>query len=161
MQNETQPGVVRNPFGAIDVPDPDGADVAAFAASVKLEGMADDSNATRWASIDVAPSNSIEGAWCSRWNGGADPTLAGDAADKWKQGRAELRAIGDRFFLYFDWHDGARRGLIEAMRLGENRMAGKYINLTNPDIVRPWIGLIVGPQRIDGCWTSGRLNFRR
>jgi hypothetical protein len=63
--------------------------------------------------------------------------------------------------LYFDCHDGARRGLIEARRMGENRLACKYINLTNPDIVRPWIGLIVGPQRIGGCRTSGRLDLRR
>jgi hypothetical protein len=60
MQNETQPGVVRNSFGAIDVPDPDGADVAAFAASVKPEGVADDSNATRRDGLRLASRRAIQ-----------------------------------------------------------------------------------------------------
>ena len=43
-----------------------------------------------------------------------------------------------------------RRGLIDARREGANRLAGKYINLNNPEIVRPWTGLIVDNRRIDG-----------
>ena len=38
---------------------------------------------------------------------------------------------------------------------------GKYINLTDPKVTRPWIGLIVSNRRIDGRWTGGRLDFRR
>jgi hypothetical protein len=54
----------------------------------------------------------------------------------------------------------ARRGLIDARRDGA-RLVGKYINLTDPKIMRPWIGLIVSDLRIDGRWTGGRLDFRR
>ena len=28
-------------------------------------------------------------------------------------------------------------------------------------MIRPWIGLIVSNERIDGRWTGGRLDFRR
>jgi hypothetical protein len=41
------------------------------------------------------------------------------------------------------------------------RLVGKYINLSNPAITRPWIGLIVSERRIDGRWPQGRLDFRR
>jgi hypothetical protein len=105
--------------------------------------------------------DTIEGDWSSRWNGGADPTIAGDAADKWKQGRAKARIIGDRIYLSFDWDSGARKGLIDARREGPQRLVGKYINLSNPAITRPWIGRIVSEQRIDGRWPQGRLDFRR
>jgi hypothetical protein len=91
---------------------------------------------------------------------GADPTIPGDAANKWKQGQAEVKASGDRLYLLFDWNNGARRGLIDAHR-EDTRLVGKYINLTDPKVTRPWIGLIVSNQRIDGRWTGGRLDFRR
>jgi hypothetical protein len=61
----------------------------------------------------------------------------------------------------FDWDSGARQGLIDARRDGPQRLVGKYINLGNSAITRPWIGLVVNNQRIDGRWTEGRLDFRR
>ena len=151
----------RNPFDVMDVPDPNDRDVLAFATGATLAGAADDENAQAW----VAPSErdysgAIEGNWSSRWNGGADATIPGDAANKWKQGQAEVKAAGDRLYLFFDWDNGARRGLIDARREG-TRLVGKYINLTDPKVTRPWIGLIVSNQRIDGRWTGGRLDFRR
>ena len=45
----------------------------------------------------------IEGEWSSRWNGAADPTIPGDAPDKWKQGQGEAKIVGDRLYLLFDW----------------------------------------------------------
>jgi hypothetical protein len=107
------------------------------------------------------PNGTIEGNWASRWNGGADPTIPEDAAYKWKWGGAEAKIIGERVYLLFDWDRGARRGLIDAMRDGPQRLVGKYINLSNPTITRPWVGLIVSDARIDGRWTNGRLDFRR
>ena len=86
---------------------------------------------------------------------------AGDTAKKWKQGRGEARISGDRVYLYFDWNSGARKGLIDAKREGPQRLVGKYINLTSPEITRPWIGLIVDDRRIDGRFPEGRLDFRR
>ena len=152
----------RNPFEVMDVPNPNDREVFEFAASAKLSGTSNDENAKAW----MPPSglnqySSIEGNWSSRWNGGADPTIPGDVANKWKCGQAEARAIDDRVYLIFDWDGGARRGLIDARREGATRLVGKYINLTDPKITRPWIGLIVNNQRIDGRWSGGRLDFRR
>jgi hypothetical protein len=151
---------VRNPFGTMDVPDPNGPESTAFAATASLDGSRADTNAVSWGSPSH-PIGLIEGYWSSRWNGGADPTIAGDAPEKWKQGQGELRLQDDRAYLLFDWDGGKRKGLIDARRDGATRLVGRYINLTNPDIVRPWIGLIVSERRIDGRWSGGRLDFRR
>jgi hypothetical protein len=152
---------IRNPFGVMDVPDPNDADVQAFAATATLDATADDQNAGAWGTLGGSGQyDTIAGNWSSRWNGGADPTIPGDAADQWKQGLGEVRLSGERAYLMFTWDHGARRGLIDARREGA-RLTGKYINLTDPKITRPWIGLIVNHQRIDGRWTGGRLDFRR
>jgi hypothetical protein len=152
----------RNPFGVMDVPSSNDQEVVDFAADVKLEGLADDENAGTWGTLanDHQPS-AIEGNWSSRWNGGADATIPGDTKDKWKQGHAEARVARERVYFLFDWDNGARRGLIDAQRDGAKRLVGKYINLSNPDITRPWVGLIVSDRRIDGRWLGGRLDFRR
>ncbi|MBR0812287.1 hypothetical protein JQ544_12180 [Bradyrhizobium diazoefficiens] len=160
MQQAIAHLVIRNPFGTMDVPSPDDAEVKDYAATATLAGDAADVNAAAWAAI-AAPSDPIEGIWASRWNGGADPTIAGDTPDKWKPGRAEIRIAGSRIYLRFDWDDGRRHGLIEAARDGAGRLVGKYINLTTPAITRPWIGRVVEAGRIDGCFPEGRLDFRR
>jgi hypothetical protein len=164
-ENEARRGEVsaqvRNPFGVMDVPAPNDDEVTQFAGSTAREQSADDDNAKMWITSDGRPHETIEGEWSSRWNGGADPTISGDAAHKWKQGRAEARMAGDRLYLLFEWDNGARKGLIDAQREGPQRLVGKYINLTNPRITRPWVGLIVNNERIDGRWTQGRLDFRR
>jgi hypothetical protein len=149
----------RNPFGVVDVPNPNDFEVARFAATTTPGGFAD-ANAEPWG-IANESDGTIEGSWSSRWNGGADPAIPEDASYKWKRGSAEARIIGERVYLLFDWHRGARRGLIDAMREGPQRLVGKYINLSNPAITRPWVGRIVSDQRIDGCWPQGRLDFRR
>lgn len=159
MQQENTRIVIRNPFGTMDVPVPNDREVMEFAATTALAGDADDANAAAW--LAPAPSDPLEGAWGSRWNGGADPTIPGDAPDKWKQGRAEVRVVGDRVYLRFDWDNGRRHGLIDARRDGALRLVGKYINLTDPAITRPWVGLIVDGTRIDGRFPQGRLDFRR
>jgi hypothetical protein len=150
----------RNPFGVMDVPNPDDFEVARFAATAAtLAGFAD-ANAEPWGAANESD-GSIEGHWSSRWNGGADPAITEDAPYKWKRGSAEARIIGERVYLLFDWDRGARRGLIDAMRESPQRLVGKYINLSNPAITRPWVGVIVSDQRVDGCWPRGRLDFRR
>ena len=151
---------IRNPFGTMDVPEPNDRDVMRYAESATLSGNAGDDNAAAWAPTPGA-ADALDGAWASRWNGGADPTIPGDAPDKWKQGRADIRVADDRVYLRFDWDGGRRHGLIDAAREGANRLVGKYINLTDPRITRPWIGLIVDEARIDGCFPEGRLDFRR
>jgi hypothetical protein len=151
----------RNPFGIMDVPNPNDEEVLTFAASTKLVGTSDDGNAIAWATLgDLNQHDTIEGNWCSRWKGGADPTIPADTENKWKQGRAEVRTLEDRVYILFDWKDGARKGLIDAHREGTTRLVGKYINLTDPKITRSWVGLVVSNQRIDGQWSGGRLDFR-
>ena len=149
----------RNPFDVMDVPDPNDQEVQEFATGAKLAGTSDDENAKPWTAA-TDQYGAIEGTWSSRWNGGADPTIPGDAATKWKQGQAEVKGAGDRLYLLFNWDNGARRGLIDAHCQG-TKLVGKYINLTDPKVTRPWIGLIVSNHRIDGRWTGGRLDFRR
>jgi hypothetical protein len=92
-------------------------------------------------------------------NGGADPTIGGDAEHKWKQGRPKVRIAEDRVFILFNWDHGKRKGLIDARRDGASRLIGKYINLTDPKIIRPWVSLVVSSQRIDGQWSGGPLDF--
>jgi len=145
----------------MDVPNPNDREVLEFATGAQHAGTLDDENAKAWtAASDRDQYGAIEGNWFSRWNGGADPTIPGDGASKWKQSQAQVKAAGDRLYLLFDWDNGARRGLIDAQREG-TRLVGRYINLTDPKVTRPWVGLIVSNQRIDGRWTGGRLDFRR
>jgi hypothetical protein len=93
----------RNPFDVMDVPDPDDQEVLQFAAGATLTGASDDENAQAWAAPRECDfSAHIEGNWSSRWNGGADPTIPGDAANKCKQGRAEVKAAGGRLYLLFE-----------------------------------------------------------
>jgi hypothetical protein len=154
---------VRNTFGVMDVPSlSDQEEVAAYAAAAMVDGSAGDENAPAWSTAGAWGRHSgIEGIWSSRWNGGVDVTVAGDSKDKWKPGRAEVRTAGLCVYLLFDWNDGSRRGLIEAKREDARRLVGKYINLSDPAITRPWGGLIVNDRRIDGRWPGGRLDFRR
>ena len=163
MKREGEGGCeIRNPFGVMDVPAPNDQEVAAFAAVAELDGSAGDENATAWSSRRARDEyEAIDGIWSSRWNGGVDHTIPGDAKNKWKQGQAEVRTVGGRVYLLFDWDHGARRGLIDARHEDAKRLVGKYVNLTDPAITRPWIGLIVSNGRIDGRWSGGRLDFRR
>jgi hypothetical protein len=158
----SDPRQVRNPFGVIDAPDPDGHDIVEFAVRVELSAGFDDPNALPWAGSHGDEQHpSIEGRWSSRWNGGADPTLSGDTADIWKQGKGEVRAAGDRVYALFDWADGARQALLDARRDGPRRLIGRYVNLGDPTITSPWTGLIIDNRRIDGRWIHGRLDFQR
>jgi len=137
----------RNPFGVQDVPDPDGDDVTDFARGVRLAGAADDDNAVHW----DGPT-SLEGTWSSRWRGeGMD----------WQQGHGTLTVDGDRIYVLFDWADATGQGLIEARRDGPDRLVGRYLNLSAPEITRPWVGRIVDATRIDGAHSGGRIDFRR
>jgi hypothetical protein len=152
----------RNPFAVMDVPNPNDKQVIEFAAGTTLAGTSNDENAKAWAvSSDHYQYDTIAGNWTSRWNGGADPTIPGDAEYNWKEGQAEVRTAEDRVYVLFDWNHGARKGLIDARRESTTRLVGKYINLTDPKITRPWVGLLVSNQRIDGRWSGGRLDFRR
>jgi hypothetical protein len=55
----------------------------------------------------------------------SENSIPGDAANKWKQGQAEVRTANDRIYILFGWNIGARRGLIAAQREGTTRLVGK------------------------------------
>jgi hypothetical protein len=111
MRSQSEASKIQNPFGVMDVPDPNDAEVTEFAGRATLQESADDDNAQAWSNADRSSQHgTIEGHWSSRWNGGADPTVPGDTADQWKPGRAELRTARDRVYLLFDWDSGARKG---------------------------------------------------
>ena len=152
----------RNPFGVMDVPNPNDDDVMQFARNTVPDESTTDENAKPWSAGDaIYQRGTLEGEWSSRWNGAADPTIPDDTPVQWKQGQGEARIVGDRVYLLFDWDSGKRRGLIDARREGSHRLVGKYINLNNPEISVPWVGLVVSDQRIDGYFALGRVDFRR
>jgi hypothetical protein len=145
-------GKPRNPFGVQDVPDPDGEDITAFAGAVRLTGSADDDNARGWDGPPAEAPARVEGNWSSRWNGeGFD----------WQQGRAKVSVGDQRIYILFDWDDANKQGLIEARWDGQDRLVGRYLNLSAPEITRPWVGLVVDAGRIDGEHSGGRIDFRR
>lgn len=41
------------------------------------------------------------------------------------------------------------------------RLIGTYVNLADENDTGPWVGLLVGNDRIDGKWQGGRWDFRR
>jgi hypothetical protein len=55
----------------------------------------------------------------------SENSIPGDAANKWKQGQAEVRTANDRIYILFGWNIEARRGLIAAQREGTTRLVGK------------------------------------
>jgi hypothetical protein len=142
----------RNPFGVPDVPDPDGEDVTAFASGVRLSGSDHDENAGDWHVPSAAAPASIEGDWSSRWKA---------EGIGWQIGHGKLSSNAERVYILFDWNDATEQGLIEARRDGRDRLVGRYLNLSAPEITRPWVGLIVDATRIDGQHSEGRIDFRR
>ena len=147
---------IRNPFGQADVADHFfGEELAEWAIDVELSGGEDDPNAKEWAQPSAQLGfDSIDGEWSGRWS---EPE---NDAEAWTTGTARIKSVGDRvFFLYRAQED---EYLCEAMREGD-RLVGTYVN-TDPamfDDNGPWVGLIVGPDRIDGEWLDGRWDFRR
>jgi len=143
----------RNPFDVKDVLDPDDGDVREFAANARLSGDVEDANATKWADESTpGQPRSLEGEWHSRWK-------ANLAGKDWITGRATLKVVGDRvYILYKDQTDTC---LIDARRDGKRQLIGRYVNLGNPALSTPWVGVVVDHERIDGAWAKGRWDLRR
>ena len=139
----------RNPFGIYDVVDPDGQDVAAFAATVTRAGHFMDAKAR--ALNSGAPPVALDGQWESRWRRGAART--------WQVGQADLRCRRSRLFMHA--RDDSGDYLIEARRVGPEGLVGRYVNLNDDRDSSPWVGRMVSDARIDGCWEGGRWDFRR
>jgi hypothetical protein len=143
----------RNPFGVKDVFDVEGADVKAFANKASAAGGTDDPNARPWAGHSVdGTRGSLDGEWASRWKGGT--------AKQWQMGTATVKETGGRVFILFK--DPEPAYLIEAVRQSKTRLVGRYVNLKMPKRdTSPWVGEVVGNERIDGVWDEGRWDLRR
>jgi hypothetical protein len=148
------PAPTRNPFGVLDVTDPDGEDVQKFArdAAERIPAKADeDANAGAWSNMTlVNKPDSIEGPWSSRWNGGAEKWIG--------NGTAHIRIAKDRVYILYS--DATGSYLVDAKRAG-NTLVGRYVNINNPKDVSPFFGRIVDNTRIDGAWSQGRWDLRR
>jgi hypothetical protein len=138
---------MRNPFSVIDVPDPTGPDIEAFAKRVPKIDLEGDENAMAWVAI-ATESDGIEGAWSSRWR-------QGNGA--WQQGVATIQLQGDRLFILYK---DAGSYLFEGIRHGD-RFVGRNLNVDDPTETSPWVGVLVNDYRIDGYTARGRWDFRR
>jgi hypothetical protein len=147
------PRTWRNPFNWPDVPNPDGPDVLNFAKENQPKGLSNDLNAPAWPASSVQPTSTIDGEWFSRWSPKASPT-------NWSTGKAEVRTVGDRIYIKYE-EPGGRKHLIDAMRIDDNTLAGRYADLETPQDSTPWVGRIVNNERIDGQWGNGRWDLRR
>jgi len=142
----------KRPFGlAFEVPDPEGDDVKEFAATVKLPGDDSDWNAPQWCGkIHPGDRGSLDGLWEFRWI--SDTPGAGS-----KRGIAQVKTVGD--WVYILCGKG-KDGLIKARRQG-NRLVGGWFGVVSPGAKsRPWVGVIVNDERIDGAWTDGSARGR-
>lgn len=141
----------RNPFGLPDVEHPFGPAVKEFIQGTRLAGSDADENAPAWTAVAAPGAASIDGQWASRWK---------DTGD-WTTGRATIRTKGDRIYILY--RDSGGRYLFE-LRYGQGntqRLVGRYVNLGDEDDNGPWVGRIIGNDRIDGKWNGGRWDFRR
>lgn len=118
-------------------------------AAIPVDG---DENAADWGpSVPrEAKHDVVTGAWGSRWK--ASPT-------SWVTGTANVTAAGT--WLVITTSDSTGHYLILAKRRGD-RLMGQYLQLDESDETTPWVGRIVGPDRIDGCYDDGtRWDLRR
>jgi Tol biopolymer transport system component len=147
----------RSPFGlGVEVSYPDEEALTEFAARVKLSGDDEDWNAPQWCDkVNPGKHGSLDGLWESRWI----TEVPGEGS---RRQIARVKTVGD--WVYIMCGEDADE-LIKARRKG-NRLEGGWIGAVAPGSTsRPWVGLIVNDERIDGAWTdgsfSGRRDFRR
>jgi hypothetical protein len=127
--------------------------VRSLANSIHLDGKPDDPNASEWTNnVAGVTQDCIDGPWFSRWNWG-------EKANKWIVGTAKLQTIGEQVYIFFS--DNKSTYIIAAQREADDRLVGRYFNLIHTTDSKPWVGLIVSPERIDGEWSQGRWDFRR
>lgn len=153
IRKRVMPVLLKNPFGAKDVGDIDYDEIKKFGSSVVLTGSSNDENAGRWCGAlnpGEPPFSSLEGVWNSRWN-------SGGSGGGWTQGTAQIRVSGDKVFILYE---DKGKYLVEG-KIENDQLMGKYMNLNQEKDAGPWVGKIVGNDRIDGQWARGRWDFRR
>jgi uncharacterized protein (TIGR03067 family) len=145
---------LRNPFGVLDVEEPDGADVRAFGKRRGLPGGPDDANAEAWVTrATKGEPGSLDGEWLGR-------EKDEEAGWEYCKDRVQIKSGGDRVFILFSDHEG--KWLVEARR-EKNRLIGCIQGVDQRrDWRAPCLLVIVGPERIDGeIDNGGRIDFRR
>lgn len=147
--------VARNPFGLPDVNKPFLARFKEFWQNTNIRGAEKDDNAPAWADITLPQAADITGRWSARWK-----NYNGD----WITGEAIIKVKEDRTFIIY--RDPQARYLFElrtqkATQFPGHRLIGRYVNLADEDDNGPWVGMVVGNDRMDGKFTTGRWDFRR
>jgi hypothetical protein len=147
----------RNPFHVTDVPDPDGPDVKAYAATAATDlGKAGDENSKSWVTQAVKGNRaSIDGEWVGRWNM--------SRSDHWvPEYKAEVKTVGDRVYIFYRDHQG--RFLADLHR-EKDLLVGRMVGIDNPADSSACVVRIVDNERLDGSWKGlggdGRFDFRR
>lgn len=150
--------VARNPFGLTDVNKPFVVKYKEFWQTTRLRGGAKDDNAAVWGDIVLPAAADITGRWSARWK-----SFGGD---DWRTGEAIIKVKDDRTFILY--RDAGGRYLFElrTQKPGTteqpgHRLIGRYVNLADEEDNGPWVGLVVGNDRIDGKWENGRWDLRR
>jgi len=142
----------KNPFGVKDVGEINYEEAQRFASASVLNGADNDPNAEKWA--DPTGLNgeigTIEENWSSRWSGGK-------MGSEWSKGKAQIKKVDEAFFILYE--DNGKY-LIEG-KIVKDSLVGKYVNLNYEADTGPWVGKVVGHDRIDGQWAHGRWDFRR
>jgi hypothetical protein len=130
----------------------DGNDISNLLNKTSVLGTDTDMNASTWnEESKIFPDDNLNGLWSSRWNGGI-------ARGRWVTGNARIQIYGPRFYVIAHDHQDY---FIAAKILGNQQLAGRFINLGDVTQSSPWVGLIVNSNRIDGQWNGGRWDFRR
>lgn len=147
--------VLRNPFGLPDVNKPFVIRFKEFWQTTPVEGTDRDENAAPWAGLSLPQAADITGRWSARWK-----STDGD----WMTGEAIIKVKDERIFIIY--RDAQARYLFElrnqrATKLPGKRMIGRFVNLVDGDDNGPWVGRVMGNDRIDGVWQGGRWDFRR
>jgi Caspase domain len=145
----------RNPFGVEDVGDPYGEDVRQFAKVIQLPGGSGDRNAAQWSpSVTTGRPGTLDGEWFGRWEFGS-------------AGTGRIQVVGNRLYALYTDQAGRMTGktwILEAVIERRDRLVGRWMQVGRPSDTGPFVGLIVGEDRIDGIWNwggTGRWDFRR
>ena len=148
-------GAPRNPFGVEDVGDPYGEDVRQFARSIQLPGGSGDRNAAQWSpSVTTGKPGTLDGDWFGRWEFGS-------------AGTGRIQVVGNRLYVLYTDQAGRMTGktwILEAVIESRDRLIGRWMQVGRPSDTGPFVGVIVGDDRIDGIWNwggTGRWDFRR
>lgn len=149
--------VARNPFGLPDVNKPFVIRFKEFWQTTPVSGDGQDENAAAWGAVSLPQAADITGRWSARWK---------NDNGEWMTGEAIIKVKDERTFIIY--RDARARYLFElrtqkpaATQQPGHRLIGRYVNLVDEEDNGPWVGRVMGNDRIDGKWQGGRWDLRR